>query len=93
MNQVMNQPTGNLQIVEAGHDGARSYFITAQATEQSFREVFNRVKKEVEARDARIAFQYLFGGRRFYPQVASAIEKTEWPLTLLQGDSCYGCID
>jgi enamine deaminase RidA (YjgF/YER057c/UK114 family) len=82
------QPTENLHIVESPHDGVKSYFITAQATEQTMQQVFDRVTAEMEKRKARIAFQYLFGGRRFYPQAVSAIKELNWPLTLLHGDGC-----
>jgi enamine deaminase RidA (YjgF/YER057c/UK114 family) len=54
------------------------------------RRVFDRVAAEVEKRGARIAFQYLFGGRQFYPQAVSAIRRLNWPLTLLHGDNCPG---
>jgi len=82
--------TSALQIVEFPHDGATAYFITAQATEDNMQEVFGHVSDEMEKRDAKIAFQYLFGGRQFHPKVVSAIEKLDWPLTLLHGDACSG---
>ncbi len=80
----------SLQIVEFPHDGVKAYFITAQATEENMQEVFDRVAAEMEKRDARIAFQYLFGGRQFHPQAVSAINNLDWPLTLLHGDACCG---
>ena len=80
----------SLQIVEFPHDGVKAYFITAQATEESMPEVFGRVADEMERRDARIAFQYLFGGRQFHPKAVSAIKNLDWPLTLLHGDACCG---
>lgn len=83
-------PVGSLQIVEIPHDGVNTYCITAQATEDNMHEVFARVAAEVEKRNARIAFQYLFGGRQFYPQAVSAIKNLDWPLTLLHGDACPG---
>ncbi len=80
----------NLQIVEFPHDGVKAYFITAQTTEDNMQEVFDRVSAEMAEKDAKIAFQYLFGGRKFHPQAVSAIEKLDWPLTLLHGDACSG---
>ena len=80
----------SLQIVEFPHDGVKAYFITAQATAENMQEVFDRVAAEMEKRDARIAFQYLFGGRQFHPQAVSAINNLDWPLTLLHGDACCG---
>jgi enamine deaminase RidA (YjgF/YER057c/UK114 family) len=80
----------NLQIVEFPHDGVKAYFITAQATEENMHEVFDRVSVEMAEKDAKIAFQYLFGGRKFHPKAVSAIEKLDWPLTLLHGDACSG---
>ena len=83
-------PDETLQIVEFPHDGVKAYYITAQATESSMHEVFNHVSVEMKNRDAKIAFQYLFGGRQFYPKAVSSIEKLDWPLTLLHGDACSG---
>lgn len=83
-------PEKGLHIVETPHGGATSCFITAHATEENLKQVFDRVAAEVEHRNAKIAFQYLFGGRRFFPQAVSAIEKLDWPLTLLHGDACPG---
>jgi enamine deaminase RidA (YjgF/YER057c/UK114 family) len=90
MNELMDTKDTNLQIVEFPHDGVKAYYITAQATEESMHEVFDRVAAEMAAHDARIAFQYLFGGRQFYPAAVSAIKKLDWPLTLLHGDACSG---
>jgi len=80
----------SLQIVEFPHDGVTAHIITAQATEETINDVIDQVTAEMAARDARIAFQYVFGGRKFYPQAVSAIEKLDWPLTLLHGDACSG---
>jgi enamine deaminase RidA (YjgF/YER057c/UK114 family) len=88
-NTIMN-PSRELHIVEFPHDGVKAYYTTAQATEDSMEQVFDLVSTEMESRDARIAFQYLFGGRRFYPQAVSAIRQLDWPLTLLHGDACSG---
>lgn len=79
-----------MHIVEFPHDGVKAYFITAQASESNMRDVFERVAAEMAARDAKIAFQYLFGGRQFHPQAVSAIKQLDWPLTLLHGDACSG---
>ncbi len=78
------------QIVEFPHDGVKAYFITAQATEDSMNGVFDQVSAEMASHDAQIAFQYLFGGRQFYPKAVSAIKQLDWPLTLLHGDACSG---
>jgi len=86
---ALNQ-SDSLQTVEFPHGGVRAYFITAQATDENMQDVFARVATEMEKRDAKIAFQYLFGGRQFYPKAVSAIEKLDWPLTLLHGDACSG---
>lgn len=80
----------SLKIVEFPHGGVTAYFITAQATDSTLPEVFGRVASEMEKLDAKIAFQYLFGGRQFYPKAISAIKKLDWPLTLLHGDACSG---
>ncbi len=80
----------SLQIVEFPHDGVTAHFITAQATEETMHSVVDQVTAEMAARNARIAFQYVFGGRKFYPKAVSAIEKLDWPLTLLHGDACSG---
>ncbi len=80
----------SLQIVEFPHDGVKAYYITAQATEENMHEVFDRVASEMAERDAKIAFQYLFGGRQLYPKAVSAIKNLDWPLTLLHGDACTG---
>ena len=90
MDESIITPTDSLQIVEFPHDGVKAYYITAQATEESMHEVFDRVTAEMAARDAKIAFQYLFGGRQFYPKAVSAIKNLDWPLTLLHGDACSG---
>lgn len=90
MEESIINPTETLQIVEFPHDGVKSYFITAQASEDSMQDVFDRVSAEMAACDAKIAFQYLFGGRQFYPKAVSAIKKLDWPLTLLHGDACSG---
>jgi enamine deaminase RidA (YjgF/YER057c/UK114 family) len=90
MHEMTITPTDSQQIVEFPHDGVKAYFITAQATEETMNEVFDRVSAEMAERDAKIAFQYLFGGRQFYPKAVSAIKKLDWPLTLLHGDACSG---
>ena len=90
MDHDRHYSSDGLHIVEIPHNGVKGYCITAQATEENMQAVFDRVAKEMSDRDARIAFQYLFGGRRFYPQAVSAIRKLDWPLTLLHGDACTG---
>jgi enamine deaminase RidA (YjgF/YER057c/UK114 family) len=90
MEESIVNPTDSLQIVEFPHDGVKAYFTTAQATESTMHAVFDRVSAEMAARGAKIAFQYLFGGRQFYPQAVSAIKQLDWPLTLLHGDACSG---
>lgn len=90
MKTTIVNPTRDLHVVEFPHDGVTAYFITAQATEDDMEEVFNRVADEMVVRDASIAFQYLFGGRQFYPRAVSAIKQLDWPLTLLHGDACAG---
>jgi len=90
MPETTTQTTDNLQVVEFPHGGATAYFITAQATDSTMSAVFERASAEMEKHDATIAFQYLFGGRQFYPQAVSAIKKLDWPLTLLHGDACSG---
>ena len=86
---ALNQTAG-LQIVEFPHGGVKAYFITAQTTESTMQEVFDRVAAEMAEYDARISFQYLFGGRQLYPKAVSAIKNLDWPLTLLHGDACQG---
>ena len=90
MNESAPTPAETLQIVEFPHDGVKAYYITAQATESTMHEVFNHVSTEMAEHDAKIAFQYLFGGRQFYPKAVSSIKKLDWPLTLLHGDACSG---
>lgn len=90
MEELIINPTDTLQIVEFPHDGVKAYYITAQASESTMHGVFDRVAAEMAARDAKIAFQYLFGGRQFYPKAVSAIKNLDWPLTLLHGDACSG---
>ncbi len=90
MEESIINPTDSLQIVEFPHDGVKAYFITAHASEQTMEAVFDQVSAEMAARDAKIAFQYLFGGRQFYPKAVSAIKSLDWPLTLLHGDACSG---
>jgi enamine deaminase RidA (YjgF/YER057c/UK114 family) len=90
MKQSAISPARELHLAEFPHDGVKAYFITAQATQESMHEVFNKVEDEMTALDAQIAFQYLFGGRRFHPEVVSAIRALDWPLTLLHGDACSG---
>ena len=82
----------NLHIVQFPHDGVMAHFITAQASEENMTEVFEQVAEEMKKEEAQIAFQYLFGGRQFYPQAVSSIKNLNWPLTLLHGDACSaGC--
>jgi enamine deaminase RidA (YjgF/YER057c/UK114 family) len=90
MKSTIVNPSTELHIVEFPHDGVKAYFITAQATEESMSDVFDRVAEEMQARGAKIAFQYLFGGRQFYPKAVSSIRQLDWPLTLLHGDACSG---
>ena len=90
MKETTLNPTHSLHTVEFPHDGVKAYFITAQTTEENMHEVFDRVSAQMAERDATIAFQYLFGGRQFYPKAVSAIKKLDWPLTLLHGDACSG---
>ena len=90
MNTFSVDPTKELHIVEFPHDGVTAYFITVQATEDNMQEMFDRVAQEMKKRNAVIAFQYLFGGRKFYQQAVSAIGNVGWPLTLLHGDACSG---
>ncbi len=82
--------SGDLQIAVLPQNGADTYFINARATQDSMPEVFDRVANAVRERDAVIAFQYLFGGRQFYPHAISATQQLNWPLTLLHGDACSG---
>lgn len=82
--------TDDLHIVTFPHGGVTAYFITAQTCEDNMAEVFDRAVAEMAVRDATIAFQFLFGGRRFYDRAMSSIKQLEWPLTLLQGDACSG---
>ncbi len=67
-----------------------AHFITVQMTEADMPKVFEQIAAEVRKRNAQIAFQFFFGGRRFYPQIVSAMPQLDWPLTLLQGDACSG---
>lgn len=90
MKKTIVNPTNEMHIVEYPHDGVSAYFITAQATEENMEEVFDRVTAEMASREATIAFQYLFGGRQFYPRAVSAVKQLDWPLTLLHGDACAG---
>lgn len=90
MKKPVSSHDDGLQIIDFPHGSVTAHFITAQATETTMQEVFDQVAAEVEKRDAKIAFQYLFGGRQFHPQAVSAIEKLDWPLTLLHGDACPG---
>ncbi len=90
MQETTLNPSDSLQIVEFPHDGVKAYYITAQATEENMHEVFDRVSAEMAEHDAKIAFQYLFGGRQLYPKAVSAIKQLDWPLTLLHGDACPG---
>ena len=96
MSEILNMekpvaiPPNSLKVVDFPHDGVKAYFITAQATEDNMHDVFDEVSAEMAARNARIAFQYLFGGRQFYPKAVSAIKQLDWPLTLLHGDACSG---
>ncbi len=90
MQSTFSKPTSNLHVVEFPHDGVKAYYITAQATEENMPEVFAQVMDETSRRDATIAFQYLFGGRQFHPLAVAAIDKLDWPLTLLHGDACSG---
>jgi len=83
--QNQSQP---FQIMPFPHDGVKAYFITAQTSEKNMHDVFNSVTQQMEEKEAQIAFQYLFGGRQFYPQAVSAIKNLNWPLTLLHGDAC-----
>jgi enamine deaminase RidA (YjgF/YER057c/UK114 family) len=90
MDTATDDAAVNLQIVELPHNGVKAYFTTAHTTEENMQEVFDRITAEMEERQAAIAFQYVFGGRQFYPQAVSAIRKLDWPLTLLHGDGCSG---
>jgi enamine deaminase RidA (YjgF/YER057c/UK114 family) len=90
MDETIINPTNSLNIVEFPHDGVTAHFITAQTSEETMNDVFDQVSAEMAARDAKIAFQYLFGGRQFYPKAVSAIKQLDWPLTLLHGDACSG---
>ncbi len=90
MSERPSQPSDTLHIIPFPHGDATAYFVTAQATDSTLSEVFERVEIAMKERDATIAFQYLFGGRKFYPQAVSAIKKLDWPLTLLHGDACAG---
>lgn len=90
MKSIITQPAKELYIARFPHDGVEAYFVTAQATAETMGEVFDRVEQEMDARNALIAFQYLFGGRQFYPRAVSAIRRLDWPLTLLHGDACSG---
>ncbi|MEE9369385.1 MAG: hypothetical protein V3V05_11075 [Pontiella sp.] len=96
MNEILDMetpatiPSDCLKVIDFPHDGVKAYFITAQTTEDNMHEVFDEVSAEMAARDATIAFQYLFGGRQFYPKAVSAIKQLDWPLTLLHGDACSG---
>jgi enamine deaminase RidA (YjgF/YER057c/UK114 family) len=90
MSDTVINASDSLHIVEFPHDGVKAYYITANTTEENMHEVFDRVSAEMTAHDAKIAFQYLFGGRQFYPKAVSAIKKLDWPLTLLHGDACSG---
>ena len=90
MAQSITTPTDHLQIVEFPHDGVTAHMVTAQATEETMERTFNQVGDEMDKREAKIGFQYLFGGRQFHPQAVAAIDKLDWPLTLLHGDACSG---
>ena len=96
MNEIldMDKPVAvtadSLKIVDFPHDGVKAYFITAHADEENMNDVFDKVSAEMAANDAKIAFQYLFGGRQFYPKAVSATKQLDWPLTLLHGDACSG---
>lgn len=90
MHETPSTPADSLKTVEFPHDGVTAYYITAQATESTMHEVFERVAAKMAEHDAKIAFQYLFGGRQLYPKAVSAIKNLDWPLTLLHGDACPG---
>jgi enamine deaminase RidA (YjgF/YER057c/UK114 family) len=90
MKSTIVNPSTELHIVEFPHDGVTAHFITAQATEDNMEEIFDCVSAEMAERQAQITFQYLFGGRQFYPRAVSAVRQLNWPLTLLHGDACAG---
>jgi len=79
-----------IKTVTRAHNGVKEHFITAQATEDNFKQVFDQVSRLMADQNAKIAFQYVFGGRKFYKDAVSAIEDLNWPLTLLHGDACSG---
>ncbi|MCF7848065.1 MAG: hypothetical protein K9M45_04380 [Kiritimatiellales bacterium] len=79
-----------IKTVTLKHNGVKEYFITAQATEDNMEEVFDKVSAQMAECNAKIAFQYVFGGRQFYPKAVSAIKNLNWPLTMLHGDACSG---
>ena len=86
----MNPINSPVYIAEFPHGGATAHLISAHTSEPSLEKVLETVSEEVAQRHAQIAFQYLFGGRQFFPRAVSALEKSSWPLTLLHGDPCSG---
>jgi len=87
MKKMLIHSAEQLHIFGVPHGGVNAYFVTVEAAERNLRAVMDRMTDELAVRDADIVFQYLFGGRRVYPNVVSNLHQLDWPLTLLHSDA------
>lgn len=88
MNSTIDNPTEDFHAVEFPIAGAKAYVINARITEDDIQEVFDRVTAQMAAQQATIVSQYLFGGRQYRTRIFSAVGRLDWPLVLLQCDTC-----
>lgn len=90
MNRTAYNSTDGVWSAQIPLGDATAHFVTAHASENTLSDVFGRVQAELRDRDATIALQVLFGGRRFHDQATAAMGQPDWPVTLLHGDACSG---
>ena len=71
------------------------YYITAHvdSSDAPYR-MFKRLGDFVQARNAHILAQYVFGGCKFYDkgieEISNSCGNVQWPVTWIQGDGCSG---
>jgi enamine deaminase RidA (YjgF/YER057c/UK114 family) len=78
-----------VRTVTISYNERKEYFITARTSEDNFEKVCDELRLQMEASQARIAFQYIFGCISSNKKL-SFMTDPDWPLTVLRGNGCSG---
>ena len=86
MNASQAQSTNGLQVVEFPHDGVKTYFINAEASQDDMQECMSHVGTLAADWGATITLQILCG----HDQPLPGADGPDWPIIKLHGGRCTG---